>query len=155
MRMISAPMSHRRISACCSLVLTLAVACRSSSSPAPTAGSSGSSPPPDESASDALAAETPVDATPVLRVTSIEPAKGDVEGGTYVVIKGERFLKDGPRSAKVYFGARQGAVVRFQSDGELIVEAPGGKPEETVDVLVVFEPGGQMTLAKAFTFVEK
>jgi len=56
--------------------------------------------------------------------------------------------------AKVYFGSRQGSVIRFASDSELIVEAPGGKVGETVDVRLVFEPGGQLELAKAFTFVD-
>ena len=90
-----------------------------------------------------------------LKVTGIEPDKGDVEGGTYVRIKGNRFIADGARNAKVYFGSRQGTVVRFASDSELIVEAPGGKSNETVDVLIIFEPGGALKIPKAFTFVEK
>src|SRR5262249_5964961 len=81
-----------------------------------------------------------------LKVTGIEPEKGDAEGGTYVRIKGNRFIADGPRTAKVYFkdstgGARQGTVVRWASDSEMIVEAPGGKPNSTVDILVIFDPG--------------
>jgi hypothetical protein len=90
-----------------------------------------------------------------LKVTGIEPEKGDVEGGTYVRIKGNRFIDDGPRNAKVYFGSRQGTVVRFASDSELIVEAPGGKPNEKVDVLIIFDPGGQLRIKDGFTFVEK
>jgi hypothetical protein len=72
-----------------------------------------------------------------------------------VRIKGNRFIADGARNAKVYFGSRQGTVVRFASDSELIVEAPGGKPNETVDVLIIFEPGGELKISKGFTFVEK
>ena len=90
-----------------------------------------------------------------LKVTGIDPEKGDVEGGTYVRIKGNRFIADGARNAKVYFGSRQGTVVRFASDSELIVEAPGGKPNENVDVLIIFEPGGELKIPKGFTFVEK
>lgn len=90
-----------------------------------------------------------------LKVTGIEPEKGDVDGGTYVRIKGNRFINDGPRNAKVYFGSRQGTVVRFASDNELIVEAPGGKPNEKVDVLIVFDPGGQLRIKDGFQFVEK
>ena len=41
-----------------------------------------------------------------LRVTGIEPEKGDVDGSTTVRIKGNRFIADGPRMAKVYFGSR-------------------------------------------------
>ena len=90
-----------------------------------------------------------------LKVTGIEPERGDVDGGTYVRIKGNRFIDDGPRNVKVYFGSRQGTVVRFASDSELIVEAPGGKPNEKVDVLIIFEPGGELKIANGFTFVEK
>src|SRR3954467_11951943 len=90
-----------------------------------------------------------------LKVTGIEPEKGDTEGGTYVRIKGNRFIADGARNAKVYFGSRQGTVVRFASDSELIVEAPGGKPNEKVDVLIIFEPGGELKIPNGFTFVEK
>jgi hypothetical protein len=90
-----------------------------------------------------------------LKVTGIEPQTGDVEGGTYVRIKGNRFIADGARNAKVYFGSRQGTVVRFASDSELIVEAPGGKPNEQVDVLIIFEPGGELKIPHGFTFVEK
>lgn len=95
------------------------------------------------------------DIEPRLRVTGVDPDKGDADGGTYVRIQGTRFTADGPRSAKVYFGARQGTVVRFASDRELIVEAPGGKPNETVDVLIIFDPGGQLKISNGFTFVEK
>jgi hypothetical protein len=90
-----------------------------------------------------------------LKVTGMEPEQGDVEGGTYVRIHGNRFLDDGQRNAKVYFGSRQGTVIRFASDSELIVEAPGGKPNETVDVLIIFEPGGELKIPRGFTFVEK
>ena len=90
-----------------------------------------------------------------LKVTGIEPEKGDVNGGTYVRIKGNRFLADGARNAKVYFGTRQGTVIRFASDSELIVEAPGGKVNEKVDILIIFEPGGEMKIKNGFEFVEK
>lgn len=94
-----------------------------------------------------------------LKVTGIEPERGDVDGGTYVRVKGNRFTADGPRNVKVYFGKdnsmRQGTVVRFASDSELIVEAPGGKPNEKADVLIIFDPGGKLTIQDGFTFVEK
>jgi len=90
-----------------------------------------------------------------LRVDGIEPERGDINGDTYVIIKGNRFVADGPRLAKVYFGSRQGTVVRFANDRQLIVRTPGGRPGEVVDVLVIFEPGGTLKLPRAFTFVEK
>jgi hypothetical protein len=87
-----------------------------------------------------------------LSLTGLDPDRGDPAGGTYVVIKGTTFLAEGARNAKVFFGDKQGTVVRFASDDELIVEAPAGKTNQTVDVIVVFDPGGEMKLPKAFTF---
>ena len=52
----------------------------------------------------------------------------------------------------VVVGGKQGTVVRFQSDTEVIIQAPGGTPGAPVDVVVVFDPGGQLTLPGAFTF---
>jgi hypothetical protein len=94
-----------------------------------------------------------------LKVTGLEPDHGDINGDTYVVIKGNGFLNGNPR-ADVYFGTQQagfrkGTVVRFASDKQLIVRTPGGKPGEVADVLVMFEPGGQKRIEKAFTYVEK
>ena len=90
-----------------------------------------------------------------LKVTGIEPEVGNTEGGTYVKIKGNRFIADGARNAKVYFGSRQGTVVRFASDSELIVEAPGGKQGEKADVLIIFEPGGELKIANGFRWETK
>jgi hypothetical protein len=95
------------------------------------------------------------DDDPKLKVTDLTPDHGDTEGGTYVVVKGNRFIKDGPRNAKVYFGSRQGQIVRFQSDSELIVQSPPGKDGDVVDVLVIFDPGGQLVIKKGFRFAEK
>ncbi len=102
-----------------------------------------------------LAAAACGNTNPKLTVTGIDPDHGDVEGGSYVRIKGNRFTVDGPRAAKVYFGGRQGTVVRFESDSELVVQAPGGKPNEVVDVLIIFDPGGQLKIANGFRFQEK
>jgi IPT/TIG domain len=89
-----------------------------------------------------------------LSVTGIEPNQGESNGGTYVRITGNRFTKDGARSAKIYFGSRQAGLPRFASDTEMVVEAPGGKLGETVDVLIIFEPGGELKIATGFTYVE-
>jgi len=92
---------------------------------------------------------------PKLLVTGIEPDKGDAEGDTYVRVKGNRFMADGPRTAKIYFGGRPGRVVRFESDAELVVQPPGGKPGEVVDVLIVFDPGGTLKIANGFRYYER
>ena len=89
-----------------------------------------------------------------LKVTGIEPRSGDHMGGTYVIVHGQNFQKVN-RAAKIYFGGVPGNVVRFSGDDEMIAVAPGGKPGDTVDVMVVFEPGGEINIPKGFTFVEK
>jgi hypothetical protein len=90
-----------------------------------------------------------------LAVTGLDPETGDPAGGTYVAIKGTSFVADGGRDVKVYFGDKQATVVRFSSDTELIVEAPGGKANQTVDVRLVFDPGGEMKITKGFTYGKK
>ena len=119
---------------------------------------SKSSPPKTEPISNTVPADAravaPID-DGKLRITGMDPPSGDANGGTYVLIKGSRFIKDGPRNVKVYFGSRQGTVVRFQSDTELIVQAPGGTAGPPVDVLVIFEPGGELKIPQSFTFVDK
>ena len=95
-----------------------------------------------------------------LKVTNIDPDKGAADGGAYVRIHGNRFLTDdngnpAPANAKIFFGSRQGTIVRFASDDEIIAQAPGGKVGETVDVLITFEGRGEIKILKAFTFVEK
>lgn len=94
-----------------------------------------------------------------LKVTGISKAAIDYEKGETVAISGNRFTADGPRTAKVFFGKdpnyAQGIVKRFNGDNELIVEAPGGKLGDTVDVLVVFEPGGQLKIPNAIKYIDK
>src|SRR5262245_15307726 len=76
-----------------------------------------------------------------LKVTGLEPDHGDINGDSYVVIKGNGFISSGPRKADVFFGKQgkyvKGTVVRFATDKQLIVRAPGGKAGEVVDVLVM------------------
>ena len=90
-----------------------------------------------------------------LMVTGLDPERGDAAGRTTVRIKGNRFTADGPRTAKVYFGGRPAEVTGFENDSTLVVVAPGGKPNEVVDVLIVFDPGGQLKISGGFRFVEK
>lgn len=101
---------------------------------------------------DAIAASAPPPAA--LAITGLDPEKGDAKGGTYVRIIGTAFQAE-QRDAKVYFGSKQGKVVKIQNDTEMIVEAPAGKAGDVVDVLVVFEPGGEMKIPKGFTFTKK
>jgi len=89
-----------------------------------------------------------------LKVTGLEPRSGDHLGNQYVIVHGQNFQKIN-RSAKIYFGDQSGQVIKFQGDDEMVVVAPGGKPGETVDVLIKFDPGGEIMIPKAYTFIEK
>ena len=90
-----------------------------------------------------------------LKVTGIDPTSGDFQGGTKVTIQGNRFTKDGQRAASVYFGGKKADVLGFGGDTQLVVKTPGGNPNEKVDVLIIFEPGGEITLKQAYTYIEK
>ena len=90
-----------------------------------------------------------------LMVTGIEPDRGDTNGETYVRIKGNRFTADGPRNVQVFFGGQHGEVIRFESDTELVVRPPGGKPNDVVDVLIIFDPGGRKTIPHGYSYFER
>lgn len=89
-----------------------------------------------------------------LKVTGFDKTEIDAAGGTYIAVSGNGFTKTA-HGAKVWFGGQPGQVIRFASDNEMIVQAPGGKVGDSVDVLFKFEPGGEVRMAKAFKFVDK
>jgi hypothetical protein len=86
-----------------------------------------------------------------LRVTGVVPSHGDPQGGTSVRIVGGGFLAT-VRAMQIYFGNRQATIRRIENE-EIFVEAPAGKVGDIVDVLLIFEPGGQMKLPRAFAFI--
>jgi hypothetical protein len=86
-----------------------------------------------------------------LAVTSIEPASA-APATVPLVVHGSGFLAES-RSVPVYLGATPANVLSIDSDTELLVEVPTGAPGEPVDVKIVFEPGGEITLPHAFTFM--
>jgi hypothetical protein len=95
-----------------------------------------------------------------LKVTGMGPLKGDYLGGQLVRISGNAFQTDENgnstvRSVKVYFGGVQGTVLRFNNDEELVVQAPGGKVGEKVDVKLYFEPGGVFTYPEKFEYIDE
>jgi hypothetical protein len=116
------------------------VACSSGKDSKIAPAASGSAPPTD----------TVVDAV-ALKVSGIEPTTGTADGEQIVVIRGQGFNAV-VRGVKVYFGTKAAAVDRLVGDVELHVATPAGKEGEVVDVRVIFEPGGEMTLAGAFTY---
>jgi hypothetical protein len=100
----------------------------------------------------AMAASQPP--TPTLKVTGLSPDRGEPRGGTKVTLAGSGFT-DESRAAKVYFGDKPAKNVQITSDTELVVDAPAGKANQTVDVLVVFDPGGELKIVGAYTYGKK
>jgi hypothetical protein len=90
-----------------------------------------------------------------LAVTAIEPAQGDPAGGANTIVRGRRFVADGPRQVKVYFGPSPAKIIRIADDHRILVQPPPGEAGQTVDVVVILEPGGQVRLPKAYTYVAK
>jgi hypothetical protein len=86
-----------------------------------------------------------------LRITGLDPKHGDAAGGTRVTVEGSRFTADGGRRVSVYFGTRRADLQSIRND-QIIVVAPPGEPGSTVDLLVVFDPGGEITLPAAFRY---
>ena len=92
---------------------------------------------------------------PKLKVTGIEPREGNATGDSTVTIKGNRFVNDGPRTIKVYFGGKPGTVRGIPNDSEIIVQAPPGKVDDVVDVVITFDPGGMKKLEKAYRYIRR
>jgi len=96
-----------------------------------------------------------------LKVTGLEPQEGDFGGGTTVHFTGSGFLQEdgSPRQVKVYFGSGneklQGTVIRTEGDSSLYVSAPGGPKNKVVDILLVFQPGGELTIHNKFKYIEQ
>jgi hypothetical protein len=95
----------------------------------------------------------------LVPLRGLTPSRGSADGGFYVKILfnynlGRGQLAMAPEGATVYFGLHDAEVVHFDNGvGEIVVEAPPGKVGKTVDVLVIFEPGGESRLEQAFTYV--
>jgi hypothetical protein len=96
----------------------------------------------------------------VLKVTGLDPKKGDFHGGTTVTFSGNRFLADGARRITVYFGKDQAwkkADVLTIRDDEFTVRTPAytdgdTKTPKKVDILIEFEPGGERRFNEAFEY---
>jgi hypothetical protein len=86
-----------------------------------------------------------------LAVTSVEPTSAAPASGVPIVIHGSGFMAES-RAIQVYIGDAPANVLSVDSDSDLQVEVPAGEAGKTVDIKVVFDPGGEIRLAHAFTF---
>lgn len=88
-----------------------------------------------------------------LTITKLSRSKG-VEGDN-LTIYGTGFQKGGQRTVRVFFGDKKAHVLGFKGNEQLTVKIPGGvEPGTTVDIKIVFEPGGVHTYKDAFTYVK-
>jgi hypothetical protein len=87
-----------------------------------------------------------------LKVSSVEPAQGTFGGGEDIVIHGNGF-QPGRSGVTVKFGNRPGTSVAVASSDKITVMTPGGDPNTTVDVTVVFDDGKAFKLANAFHYM--
>ena len=87
-----------------------------------------------------------------LKVSSVEPAQGTFGGGEDVVIHGNGF-QPGRGGVTVTFGSRPATSVVVASGDRINVMTPGGDPNTTVDVTVVFDDGKAFKLANGFHYM--
>lgn len=75
--------------------------------------------------------------------------------GDVITFYGTGFQAGGTKDVRVFFNNKKGKVLRIDGNEEIKVEVPGGIDMGTsVDIKVIFEPGGEITLEKAFKYVE-
>lgn len=101
----------------------------------------------------ALAASAGCRSSAALEVHRISKDQG-VPGDTLIIF-GSGFQATATRRVTVYFGGKKAKVKQFAGDEEIYVEVPGGNEMgQTVDIELIFEPGGSKKLAKAFKYTE-
>lgn len=83
-------------------------------------------------------------------ITSIEPVKGPLSGGTTVLMYGEYFMK----GAKVKFGDIEAPVTTVNNSGYIFTETPAGINPGPVDVTIENPDGTSAILSNGFTYNE-
>ncbi len=102
--------------------------------------------PPPDAGVDATPDAEPDVAPTELRLDSITPPRGPVDGGTPFVIKGAGFSRD----TVVYFGSERADVTLV--DGNLVGETPAGAGVGSVDLKLLDPTLGDALLAGGFTY---
>jgi hypothetical protein len=84
---------------------------------------------------------------------ALSPPRGGQSGGQAIRIEGEDFCDHGPVS--VYFGVRSAKGVVVQSPWLITAITPQTEQPGTVDVLLRFGDGTELTVPQAFTYSEQ
>ena len=88
-----------------------------------------------------------------LKVTRLSKNAGT--SGDTINIYGSGFQSGGRKDVRVFFGTKKADVLGFKGNGQMTVKVPGGvELGKTVDIKLVFEPGGELTYKDAFTYVK-
>jgi hypothetical protein len=87
-----------------------------------------------------------------LKVSSVEPPQGTYAGGEEVSIRGNGF-KPGRGGVTVKFGNHDATAVVVASGDRINVTTPGGDPNTTVDVTVIFDDGKAFKLGNGFHYL--
>ncbi len=87
-----------------------------------------------------------------LKVTGVEPAQGTFAGGEDVVIHGNGF-QPGRGGVTVKFGKHDATAVVVAAGDKISVTTPGGDPNSTVDVTVIFDDGKAFKLGNGFHYM--
>ena len=75
--------------------------------------------------------------------------------GDTINIYGSGFQSGGRKDVRVFFGTKKADVLGFKGDTQMTVKVPGGVDfGKTVDIKLVFEPGGQLSMPHAFTYAK-
>ena len=85
-----------------------------------------------------------------LKVSSVEPNVGTVNGSENVTLLGSGF-QPGKTSCTVRFGVKEAANVTIVSESKIQVSTPAGDPGP-VDVMVTFDDGRTFKLAAGFNY---
>src|SRR6266511_3572502 len=87
-----------------------------------------------------------------LKVSSVDPPQGTFAGGEEVSLRGNGF-QPGRGGVTVRFGLREATGVVVANTDKINVTTPGGDPNTTVDVTVIFDDGKAFKLANAFHYM--
>jgi hypothetical protein len=87
-----------------------------------------------------------------LKVKSLSRTSG--APGEFITIVGSGFQSGGARDARIYFGNEKVHTAQIKGDDKILVKVPGGiEMGTTVDIKLIFEPGGDITYPNAFKYV--
>lgn len=87
-----------------------------------------------------------------LRIEKISPKEGPPFGDEVVHIYGNGFQQGQAKNVQIFFDDTPASKVSIVSDDEIAVRTPSGAEGDTVDILILFEDGGEKRIKDAYTY---